>query len=156
VARLASLEGALRESGDAYWAGQVEIQRLAAQAWLAHAQGRQSEAVVAMRQAADLEEASEKRPVTPGPIVPARELLGDLLLELDRPAEALDAYRVALTESPNRFNSLAGALCAARRSGEQNVAERYARQLPRAAADSKSRRPEFALAYDTSMHACER
>lgn len=156
VARLESLEGALRESGDAYWATQVEIQRLAAQAWLAHAQGRQSEALVAMRKAADLEDASEKRPVTPGPIVPARELLGDMLLEIDRPAEALDAYRVALAESPNRFNSLAGALCAARRSGEQNIAERYARQLPRSTADSKSRRPEFEWARDTSTHTCNR
>jgi hypothetical protein len=155
VARLESLEGALRESGDAYWATQVEIQRLAAQAWLAHAQGRQSEALVAMRKAADLEDASEKRPVTPGPIVPARELLGDMLLEIDRPAEALDAYRVALAESPNRFN-MAGALCAARRSGEQNIAERYARQLPRSTADSKSRRTEFEWARDTSVHACNR
>jgi tetratricopeptide (TPR) repeat protein len=156
LGRLQSLEGALRESGDAYWGTQVEIQRLAAQAWLAHAQGRQGEALVAMRQAADLEGASEKRPVTPGPIVPARELLGDLLLELDRPAEALDAYRVALTESPNRFNSLAGALCAARRSGERNIAHRYAGQLPRATADSQSRRPEFELAHDTATRTCGR
>ncbi|HEX5488796.1 MAG TPA: hypothetical protein VFX04_06595 [Rhodanobacteraceae bacterium] len=156
VGRLASLETILRESGDTYWATQVEIQRLAAQAWLAHAQGRQSEALVAMREAADLEDASEKRPVTPGPIVPARELLGDLLLELDRPAEALDAYRVALTESPNRFNSLAGALCAARRSGERNIAHRYAGQLPRATADSQSRRPEFELAHDTATRTCGR
>jgi hypothetical protein len=94
--------------------------------------------------------------VTPGPIVPARELLGDLLLELDRPAEALDAYRVALTESPNRFNSLAGALCAARRSGERNIAHRYAGQLPRATADSQSRRPEFELAHDTATRTCGR
>jgi hypothetical protein len=155
LGRLESLEGALRESGDAYWATQVEIQRLAAQAWLAHAQGRQSEALVAMREAADLEDASEKRPVTPGPIVPARELLGDMLLELDRPAEALDAYRVALTESPNRFNSLTGALCAARRSGEQNSAERYARQLPRSSADSRNR-PEFEWARATSTRTCNR
>jgi tetratricopeptide (TPR) repeat protein len=156
VGRLASLETILRESGDTYWATQVEIQRLAAQAWLAHAQGRQSEALVAMREAADLEDASEKRPVTPGPIVPARELLGDLLLELDRPGEALDAYRVALTASPNRFNSLAGALCAARRSGEQNIAHRYAGQLLRATAESQSRRPEFELAHDTATRTCGR
>jgi hypothetical protein len=154
VERLASLEDALRQSGDAYWVTQVEIQRFAARAWLAHAQGRQSEALVAMRQAADLEDASEKRPVTPGPIVPARELLGDLLLELDRPAEALVAYRVALTESPNRFNSLAGAVCAARRSGGQNTAQRYARQLPRA--DSPSRGAKFELTRDTSTRTCNR
>jgi hypothetical protein len=156
VKRLASLEGTLRESGDAYWATQVEIQRLAAQAWLAHAQGRHGEALVAMREAADLEDASEKRPVTPGPIVPARELLGDLLLELDRPGEALDAYRVALTESPNRFNSLAGALCAARRSGEQNIAQRYDGQLPRATADSRSSRPAFEWAHDAATRTCDR
>jgi hypothetical protein len=146
----------LRQSGDAYWATQVEIQRLVAQAWLAHAQGRQSEALVAMQGAADLEDASEKRPVTPGPIVPARELLGDLLLELDRPAEALAAYRVALTESPNRFNSLAGALCAARRSGEQNIAERYARQLPRTTTDANSRGPETGSVHGASTRTCTR
>jgi hypothetical protein len=129
---------------------------LAAQAWLAHAQGRHGEALVAMREAADLEDASEKRPVTPGPIVPARELLGDLLLELDRPGEALDAYRVALTESPNRFNSLAGALCAARRSGEQNIAQRYDGQLPRATADSRSSRRAFEWAHDAATRTCDR
>jgi hypothetical protein len=156
VGRLESLEAALRESGDAYWATQVEIQRLAAQAWLAHAQGRQGEALVAMREAADLEDALEKRPVTPGPIVPARELLGDLLLELDRPAEALAAYRIALAESPGRFNSLAGALCAAHRSGGQDVAERYAGQLPRSTAKADDRRPASEPARAMSARTCKR
>jgi tetratricopeptide (TPR) repeat protein len=154
VGRLASLEDALRQSGDAYWASQVEIQRLAAQAWLAHAQGRPSKALAAMRQAADLEDATEKRPVTPGPLVPARELLGDLLLELDRPAEALDAFRIALAESPSRFNSLAGAACAARRLGGQDTANRYARQLPRA--DARSRGGRFELARGKSTPTCNR
>ncbi len=140
VDRLTALEDALRKSGDAYWTNQVEIQRLTAQAWLAQAKGKPDEAVSTMQRAADLEDASEKRPVTPGPIVPARELLGDLLLELDRPAEALDAYRVALTESPNRLNSLAGAHCAARRLGDMSVAQRYARRLPLQTAGATSNR----------------
>jgi len=114
VYRLAELETALRNAGDSYWATQVEIQHEAAQAWLAQAQGKHEEALAGMHRAVQLEDASEKRPVTPGPIIPARELLGDLLLELDRPAEALDAYRIALAESPNRYNSRDGAQCASR------------------------------------------
>lgn len=154
--RLKVLEQNTRQAGDTYWASQIGIQRLAAAAWLARVEGKHDDALAAMRQAADLEDAAEKRPVTPGPIVPARELLGDLLLELDRPVEALDAYRVALSESPKRFNSLAGALCAARRSGDQNTAQRYARQLPRTAAATERRRPEFDLAHDTSTRTCKR
>ena len=140
VDRLMALEHALRKSGDAYWANQVEIQRLTAQAWLAKAMSKTDVAVSTMRQAADLEDASEKRPVTPGPIVPAREALGDLLLELDRPAEALDAYRLALAVSPGRFNGLAGAACAARRLGEQNTVQRHAGRLPLQTASDASNR----------------
>ncbi|HJR10522.1 MAG TPA: hypothetical protein VJ823_03840, partial [Rhodanobacteraceae bacterium] len=146
VDRLMALEHALRKSGDAYWTKQVEIQRLTAQAWLAKAMDKTDVAVSTMRQAADLEDASEKRPVTPGPIVPARESLGDLLLELDRPAEALDAYRLALAASPGRFNGLAGAACAARRLGEQNTVQRYAARLPlraASAASSRSSNPQW-------------
>lgn len=146
VDRLMVLEHALRKSGDAYWTKQVEIQRLTAQAWLAKAMGKTDVAVSTMRQAADLEDASEKRPVTPGPIMPAREVLGDLLLELDRPAEALDAYRLALAASPGRFNGLAGAACAARRLGEQNTVQRYAARLPlqtTSAASGRSSNPQW-------------
>ena len=156
VGRLTALEDALRKSGDAYWKSQVEIQRLTAQAWLAQAKGKPDEAVSTMRRAADLEDASEKRPVTPGPIVPARELLGDLLLELDRPGEALVAYRVALTESPNRLNSLAGAQCAAWRLGEQSTAQDYARQLPRPMAEANDHRSGLDAARGESMRSCDR
>lgn len=156
VDRLTALEDALRKSGDAYWTNQVEIQRLSARAWLAQAEGKPDEAVSTMQRAADLEDASEKHPVTPGPIVPARELLGDLLLELDRLAEALDAYQVALTESPNRLNSLAGARCAARRLGNRNMAQDYSRQLPGSMMEANDHRSGPDAAHGQPLRSCDR
>lgn len=111
------------------WAGQVESMWLAASAWSSRAAGRPDEALTQARAAADLEEKVGKHPVTPGPVLPARELLGDLLLDLDRPGEALTAFDAALIESPNRFNSLAGAARAAARSGQRDQAAEYYRKL---------------------------
>ena len=107
------------------WTGQVESMRLAASAWIARGEGRNDEAVAQARAAAELEEKVGKHPVTPGPVLPARELLGDLLLELDRPAEALAAYEASLADSPNRFNSFAGAGRAAERAGRGDKAREY-------------------------------
>ena len=86
-----------------YWADQIEVQRLAAASMLSHAQGRDADALSELTQASDLEASMEKNPVTPGGIVPARELLGDLLLELNRPAQALKAYEQTLAIDPNRL-----------------------------------------------------
>src|SRR5262245_33725639 len=116
--RLAALQKTLVERKDAYWAGQVEVQRLAAAAWIAQAEGRPQEAVSTMRSAADAEDASEKHPVTPGYVLPAREQLGDLLLEQGQPAEALRAYEAALVVAPGRLNGLRGAQRAAERAGD--------------------------------------
>lgn len=91
------------------WTGQVESTRLAATAWLDYAEGRRDDALAHARAAADLAELTGKHPVTPGAVVPARELLGDLLLEMQQPAAALAEYDAALREAPNRFNSLYGA-----------------------------------------------
>ncbi len=91
-----------------YWAEQVEIQRRAADAWIARADGRNDEAVTLMQSAADLEDATDKSPVTPGALLPAREMLGDPLLELNQPAKALEAYEHSLKDSPNRRNGRAG------------------------------------------------
>ena len=91
---------AMREN---YWAEQVEIQRLGASAWLDFAAGRRDAGIAAMRQAAAREDATEKAAVTPGPIAPARELLGDMLLAAGRPAEAQAEYRAALTREPGRY-----------------------------------------------------
>lgn len=114
VEKLAALENTLVEAKDRYWANQVGIQRLAVSAWLACAEKRQEEALKLMHSAAELEDATEKHPVTPGPIVPAREMLGDMLLELGEPGEALKEFETMLVVSPNRFGSLFGAARAAR------------------------------------------
>jgi tetratricopeptide (TPR) repeat protein len=123
------------------WAGQVESMRLAASAWLARSEGRNDEALTQAGAAAELEEKVGKHPVTPGSVLPARELLGDLLLDLDRPGEALVAFESSLMESPNRFNSLAGAALAAVRSGQRDKAAGYYRTLLEQV-DKESKRPE--------------
>ncbi len=123
------------------WAGQVESMRLTASVWVSRAEGRNDEALTQAGAAAELEEKVGKHPVTPGPVLPARELLGDLLLELDRPGEALKAFESSLMESPNRFNSLAGAALAAVRLGQRDKAADYYRTLLKQV-DKESKRPE--------------
>jgi hypothetical protein len=91
---------------EAYWAEQVAIQHLAARAWLDLAEGRQTDALARMREAATREDATEKNAVTPGPLAPARELLGDMLMELKRTEEAKAEYRATLQKEPNRRRAL--------------------------------------------------
>jgi len=101
------------EKTSAYWAKQIEIQRLSATAWIMYQEGRKNEALKIMQKAAELESSTEKHPVTPGEILPARELLADMLLDMGRYREAQTEYETALKRSPNRFNSLYGAGLAA-------------------------------------------
>jgi tetratricopeptide (TPR) repeat protein len=118
LARLEEIRADLQKApipGPYDWTNQVESSRLAAAAWLAYAEGRSADALTMARAAAQLEEATGKHPVTPGPPLPARELLGDMLLEAGEPAEALAAYEASLELAPNRFNSLYGAALAATR-----------------------------------------
>jgi tetratricopeptide (TPR) repeat protein len=125
VERLSAIEAQLAAkppAGSYDWAAQVESMRLAAAGWLARAERHDDEAVRLLGQAADLEERVGKHPVTPGAVLPAREQLGDLLLELGRPAEALAAYEAALAAAPNRFNGLAGAARAAEKAGRSERA----------------------------------
>jgi hypothetical protein len=103
---LASIQQRLVTKGEAYWAEQVAIQQLGAQAWLDLAEHRDNEALMHMREAAAREDATEKSAVTPGPLAPARELLGDMLVELHRPTEAAAEYRATLQKEPNRRHSL--------------------------------------------------
>jgi tetratricopeptide (TPR) repeat protein len=132
----------------AYWAKQIDIQRLAAQAWLTYQQGNQEAAVNTMRQAAEMEAATEKHPVTPGEILPARELLGDMLLASGRYEEAQTQYLAALERSPNRFNSLYGAARAAEQGGDANKAALYYRKLVEVtAADAKRERLQQAKTF---------
>ena len=127
------------------WTRQVESAQLSAGAWLAFAEGRKEDAVKMARAAAQLEETTGKHPVTPGAPLPARELLGDMLLEMGQPAEALAAYEASLREAPNRFNSLYGAARAAELSQNTERARAlYAALLAQCVADSP--RPELARA----------
>ena len=122
VDKLAAIQKGLADGKSAYWAGQVEIQRLAAAGWLSHAEKKDDDAVRLLRSAADLESSTEKHPVTPGAVLPAREMLGDLLLELNRPADALREYEASLQVAPGRFNGVFGAARAAEMSGDRDKA----------------------------------
>lgn len=108
IARIAICRQQLKAAGDDYWATQVDVLGKEAKAWQRAATAHPEEAVQLLREAADAEESLEKLPVTPGPIVPAREQLGDLLLAQDRPTEALREYRTVLLEAPGRRAALLG------------------------------------------------
>jgi tetratricopeptide (TPR) repeat protein len=127
--QLAALQATLVQAGDEYWAEQVGIQQEVASAWLTLAAGDTEQALQKMRAAADHEDSTDKHPVTPGVIAPARELLGDMLLELNQPAEALAEYQAALRVAPNRFNALSGAAHAAEKLGDLKRARLYYTQL---------------------------
>jgi len=114
---------------EAYWANQVEIQRQEVSAWLAFAEGDHQGALAGMRAAAELEDGTEKSAITPGPLLPARELLGELLLELKRPSEALKEFEATLAKEPNRFRTLYGAAVAANLAGDRQKAQTYFREL---------------------------
>ncbi|MGB6191079.1 MAG: hypothetical protein WBF42_01310 [Terracidiphilus sp.] len=114
ISRLHQLEAQLRATGNNYWATQVAVLRRELRAWSAQAAQRPDEAASLLRAAADEEDAVEKLPVTPGPIIPAREQLGDLLLEQNHPAEALQEFKTALVNSPGRRGAISGATKATR------------------------------------------
>jgi tetratricopeptide (TPR) repeat protein len=146
VERLGSIQRSLAEAKENYWATQVEMQRRTAAAWLAHAEGKQEEALKLMRSAADLEDSTEQHPVTPGAIVPARELLGELLLELREPQQALKEFEASLLVSPNRFNGLYGAAKAAELSGDREKAATFYAKLTTLGERSDGKRPELQAA----------
>ena len=118
VEQLTTIRQSLSEvKGDYDWAKQVEIKRQVAAAWVAYAEGKHDEAVRLMRAAAELDDATDKHPVTPGTLLPAREQLGELLFELKQPAAALQEFETSLKTSPNRFNGLYGAARSAKLVG---------------------------------------
>jgi hypothetical protein len=125
VDRLAALRDELNKAGDRYWTEQTGIQQRIATAWVTLAEGRPADALVLMREAADMEDATDKSAVTPGPIKPARELLGDMLLQLNRPADALAAFEATLQKEPNRFRAMYGAARAATAAGDRQKASGY-------------------------------
>jgi predicted Zn-dependent protease len=141
-ARLAALRDGLMAAKAGYWADQVDIQRLLVAGWIARAEGRNDDAVQLTRAAADREDATEKHPVTPGPIVPARELLGELLLDLGRPAEALREIEASQQREPNRLRGYYLAARAAELSGDAVKARLHYGQLVTLTAHADTERPE--------------
>jgi tetratricopeptide (TPR) repeat protein len=118
IAKLQSLKDKLFEAKDTYWANQVEVQRLGVSGILAHVQGDDNKAVELMRAAADLDATMDKHPATPAAVLPARELLADLLLSINEPAAALKEYEQSLKSEPNRFRSILGKARAAKQAGD--------------------------------------
>jgi tetratricopeptide (TPR) repeat protein len=114
---------------DGYWATEIEVQELALKAWIAQARGDRTEALKLMQAAADKEDLSEKSAVSPGRLVPARELLGDMLLEDGQAPEALAAYEMSQKRDPKRFRGLWGAGQAADASGDSDKARSYYAKL---------------------------
>jgi tetratricopeptide (TPR) repeat protein len=127
--RLAELEAATRKAGEDLFARNVRVLRLELNAWIAHVEGQEEASLGLLREAAELEAATPKHAVTPGPTLPAHELLGDLLLEQKRPAEALAAYRRSMELYPKRFNGLLGAARAARALGDVAQARAFYQEL---------------------------
>ncbi|MFL5309141.1 MAG: hypothetical protein ACJ79H_01675 [Myxococcales bacterium] len=129
VAKLGEIQASLKGQKGFDWATQVEIQRRAAAGWLARAEKKDAEALALLRSAADLEDTTDKHPVTPGSILPAREQLADLLAELGQPAAALTEYETSLRSAPARLNSYDGAARAAERAGKKQEAKAFRERL---------------------------
>lgn len=146
IAQLESLRRVLQETQNVYWAEQVEIERLAAEAWTAYAAGKKNEAITLMQTAADREDASEKHVAMENRLWPMRELLGELLLALNRPAQALQAFELSLKTAPNRFRGFHGAAKAAERVRNRAEAKRYYEKLVTLCSQADSDRPELAEA----------
>ena len=129
VAALKQIRERLLKAGENYWAQQVEIQELEVGAWAALAEGKKEEALRQMKSAAGLEDGTEKSAVTPGPLAPARELLGEMLLEMKEPAQALEQFEATLTKEPGRLRALYGAGRAAQLSGRREASQKYFGEL---------------------------
>jgi len=146
IDKLQSLRQAMIEAKIPYWPQQADIQIKVASAWAAFAEGNKQEALKLIREGADMEDASEKHPVTPGQVAPARELLGDMLLELKQPGLALKEYEASQKKEPGRYRGLLGAARAAELSGNKAKAKGYYADLLRLTAKSDNERPELAQA----------
>ena len=147
IAKLAELRDTLRDAKDAYWSEQVDIQRQVATAWLFYAEGKGDDALKAMSAAADSEDKTEKHPVTPGVLKPARELYGVMLLESGNAKEALAAFEATIKKEPNRLGAYAGAAKAAEKSGESAKAQQYYSKVVAIADAADNSRVEVAEAH---------
>jgi tetratricopeptide (TPR) repeat protein len=146
IARLTALRDRETEMKDEYWSQQVDIQKRGAEAWVMFAQGKKAEAIAAMREATTIEDSTEKSAVTPGPIAPARELLGYMLLENNQPKEALVEFDAVMKKEPNRFLAIYGAGKASEATKQPAKAKAYYKQLAEICADAGPERPELQYA----------
>jgi tetratricopeptide (TPR) repeat protein len=146
VAKLTEMRDKLREAKNNYWAGQVDVQAQVANAWILYADGKYDEALKTMNAAAEAEDNSEKSPVTPGPLAPARELYGFMLLDRGMAKEALAAFEATMAKEPNRFNGYVGAAKAAQALGDTTKTKANYEKLVASAAGSDSERPTLATA----------
>jgi hypothetical protein len=143
---LAALQKTLESKKETYWATEVEVQRLAIAAWIARAQKKDDEALKLMRAAADLEDRNDKHIVTPGRLVPARELLGDMLLEMNQPKAALAEYEASQLREPNRLRGFYGAAVSAEGAGDRAKARKYYAQLVALTEKGDGKQPELVRA----------
>ena len=146
VAKLAEIRDGLREAKNNYWAGQVDVEAQVANAWVLYADGKYDDALKAMSAAADAEDQTEKAPVTPGPLAPARELYGFMLLDRGMAKEALAAFEATMAKEPNRFNGYVGAAKAAQALGDTAKAKAAYEKLVALASGSDFERPTLAAA----------
>lgn len=146
VAKLAELSTKLRDAKDAYWSEIVDIQRQVAAAWVLYAEGKHAEALKAMSAAADAEDRTEKHAVTPGPLAPARELYGEMLLDRGMAKEALAAFDATKAKEPNRFKGFLGAAKAAEKLGDKAAVKANYQRLVALVGEGQSDRPEVAAA----------
>ena len=149
IERLRQLRDAMAKNATAYWAQQAEVQITAASAWAAWADKNADEAVRMMRRALELESATDKHPVTPGPLVPVREQLADMLLALDKPAEALAEFERVQASEPNRLLAIYGAARAAEASGDKVRSREFYKQLLTLTAKKDTQRPELVRASES-------
>jgi len=145
IEKITAIRDQLKVAKNDYWANEVEVMRLVSVSWVSLVQKKDNAARQVMRQAADMEDKSEKNIVTPGRLLPARELLGDMLMELKRPAEALREYEASQQREPNRYRGMYGAGQAAAQSGDTDKARQYFSKLIELAG-SGDPRPETAKA----------
>jgi hypothetical protein len=146
IAKLEELRAKMESMQDAYWTEQLSIQRRVALAWVAFAQGRKDAAIGDLSAAADAEDATDKSAISPGPLAPAREQYGFMLLEANRPKEALIAFEATMKKEPNRFRSTYGGARAAELAGDKAKAMTYYRQLLEIAKEADTERAEIAAA----------
>jgi hypothetical protein len=151
VDNLKVIRATLENASQSYWASQVEIQMLAASAWIAQAKGEKETALKLMRAAADLEDDSEKHIAMENRLYPMRELLGDLLLEQQQPGLALAEYETSLVSTPNRLRGLYGAAKAAKAANQPEKATTYFRKLAEMTKDADTDRVEISEAKASSM-----